>query len=102
MTAPLLALDVDHALRGPNSIGILGNFEGSVGGPFRFDPKPMTVSVHRLAPCLSAEPMALDHHMEPPKKQVIDRHVIDERIQPIDQQQSSRGASQSTCSSRFR
>src|SRR5690349_15036409 len=79
-------LNVDHALRAPLPGWLSSNCEIGASGTFYLCPKLVSIKVNRFAPGFSRQVVTTDMHLELREKHFASRHLVYQRIQPLDQQ----------------
>lgn len=77
--------DVHHALRHPGAVGPPLDLQGGIGRALWLDGRLVADPVDRLAPGPASEMLSPNFHLEPAEEHLFHRHMIDERVQPIDQ-----------------
>lgn len=79
--------NVHHALRDPRAIVAAPHLERRVGRALDLDRRPVARDVDRLAPRGGLEPMIRDPALAAPEQDTARRHLVDERVQPVGEEQ---------------
>src|SRR5690606_6478035 len=86
MAHPSPWLHIDDTLGKPRAVRFLRHLEAGVRRPFDLDGRIVLRRVHRLSPRPALERAAVDAHAELTEQHAAGRHLVDERVQPIDEQ----------------
>src|SRR5438067_183633 len=80
-------LDVDYAARGPQTVRVLGDAQCGIGCPLRLADGSMPLGIGGFAPQRAAQPRVLDLYREAAEYHAPDGHLVNDRIEPVDEKQ---------------